>query len=471
MKETIKAGIGGYAFTFDVDAYQALNTYLENLKEYFRDKEDGQEILIDIESRMSELLQLKAKSANDIITLSDAENIMEIMGNPIDFADGDENQIKNDQPSGKKKENPLFEKKLYRDMDHSVLGGVCSGLGQYFRIDPVIIRIVYTLSVILSNQISHRFSMFLFLTYFVLWIAMPKAKTIVQKISMTGQNPSIEGIETGDLKYQEIRGSGLGRTLGKIMKVFCGIILYMIGIGIALSAFFILFFPSILDLPSIKEFLESNALYTSDIIISGTISWLAPAFMVIYFAIRLMTKITARDFVILGITFAIWIMACTYLGVLGSKVAMDYKNQASYNDKFIPAIQPDTLHIRLDDEFKYAETVFDSNQLYMIDGSPKSWFIIPSIEVRKDSIYKEIEIEVIKRAFAKNRNTAEEKAKNATLEFQGQSNSLTIKPHLYNRHNLWDREIFSITVYCPENKTVVVDGPLQRRSHWHFITD
>ncbi len=465
MKETIKAGIGGYAFTFDVDAYQALNAYLENLKVYFQNKNDGQEILEDIEGRMSELLQLQAKKTGNIITLSDAQHIMEIMGNPVDFADGEETDPDSNSTTNKKKDIPRFEKKLYRDTDHSVLGGVCSGLGQYFRVDPVIIRIIYVLSVILSHNVSHRLSGIIFISYFVLWIVMPKAKTIAQKIAMSGQNPSIEAIESGNLKYQEMRGGGLSRTLGKIIKIFAGIILYLIGISIILSAFFALFFPSIIDFPSIKDFLEANALYSNDILVAGSVIWLIPAFMVIYLAIKLMTKFTARDLIVIGLAFIVWLGACSYIGVLGVKFSKDYKNEASYNEKFISAISSDTVRIRLGDVYKFAESTFDSNELYMLDGSPKSWFLIPRVEIIKDSTYKNIEVEVKKKAFARSYQMAEEKAKGANLEIKEQNTDLIINPHIYNKNNLWDREVFRITIYCPDNKTIIVEEPLQRKTY------
>ncbi|HOK16904.1 MAG TPA: PspC domain-containing protein, partial [Defluviitoga tunisiensis] len=34
-------------------------------------------------------------------------------------------------------------KKLYRSRDNKVLAGVCGGIGEYFEIDPVIIRLIW----------------------------------------------------------------------------------------------------------------------------------------------------------------------------------------------------------------------------------------------------------------------------------------------------------------------------------------
>ncbi|MDU1905573.1 MAG: PspC domain-containing protein [Dysgonomonas sp.] len=471
MKETIKASIGGYAFTLDIDAYELLNTYLDNLKAYFGKKNDGSEILTDIEYRMSELLQMKANSPTDIITLSDAQHIIEIMGNPVDFDDAEETiesgstseNKENTSSINKKKES----KKLYRDTDHAVLGGVCSGLGHYFNLDPVLVRVIYALSFFIS-MISSKIAFFdklsflIFISYFVLWIAMPAAKTFNQKLAMSGQDPSIEGIETGNFKVKKARGSGLGRALGKLLKAFIIFILSMVGVSLLLSAFFTLFFPSVISFPSIKDFLETNGLFTYNIVASITLVWLIPALMIIYFVIRLLTKFNMRDLVVLGIAFVVWLGVCLYIGSWGVKLSKDYKHKANYTQKYIPSVESDTVHIKLGEQYKYAETVFDSNQLYMIDEEPKSWFLMPKVEIIKDTLYKKIEIDIQKTAFDRSWQAAQDKAEKANFRIKEQGTSLLLKPELYSKDNHWDREIFKVIVYCPENAEIKVDRPLKQ---------
>ncbi len=59
-----------------------------------------------------------------------------------------------------------MEKRLYRSSKDRMLGGVCGGLGEYFDIDPVIVRIVFVV-LALANGIG-------ILAYLVLWIVMPQ---------------------------------------------------------------------------------------------------------------------------------------------------------------------------------------------------------------------------------------------------------------------------------------------------------
>ena len=58
-------------------------------------------------------------------------------------------------------------KKLYRDSKNKKLGGVCSGLGDYFNIDPVIIRLAFLLLIFAGGGIA----------YLVAWIIVPE-KTV-----------------------------------------------------------------------------------------------------------------------------------------------------------------------------------------------------------------------------------------------------------------------------------------------------
>lgn len=467
MKETVKASIGGYAFILDVDAYQVLNSYLENLKVYFRNKSDGAEIISDIEARMSELLLLKISQPSDIITHSDAVSIIEVMGNPADFVDSPDEDADQQQPVSSPNKTPI-EKKLYRDKSNAILGGVCSGLGQYFRVDPVIVRIIYGLSFIIANSIYDKLSLIIFMSYILLWIAMPQAKTFKQKLAMSGQDPSIiEGLESGSLKTKEMRGSGLGRILKKLLKVMLGLFLICVSLCVLLGAFVGFFYPSVLGVPSVSDLLESSGLFTPDIVVSMTLLWVIPVFMIMFSVIRLLIRFTTRDFLILGIAFVVWIGVCLNLGVRGAKYAKDYKHEAHVTEKYTPAIESDTLYIRLDDEYKLAEMVLDTKELYMIDGETKSWFVNPVVQVRKDSVYKNIEIEINKTAFGRSWKVAEDKAKNAKIELREDSSAIYLKPHLYNKYNLWDRELFEFVIYCPENKTVILDYLMTGRfSNW-----
>ena len=62
------------------------------------------------------------------------------------------------------------EKRLYRNPQGKVVGGVCTGLGVYFKLDYTIIRIVWLLMVLFGG--------FGVLLYLICWIIIPEKQLI-----------------------------------------------------------------------------------------------------------------------------------------------------------------------------------------------------------------------------------------------------------------------------------------------------
>lgn len=467
MKETIKASIGGYAFTLDADAYEILKSYLDNLKLHFENKEDGHEIISDIEARMCELLQMKASKGESIITIEDAGSIIEIMGNPVDFEEEATESTNNDSNDRfQKPENGPINKKLYRDTENGILGGVCAGLAKYFHLDVVFVRISYAASIALAGFVLDKLGGYLFLSYFLLWVAMPKAKTFTQKLAMSGEDPSIEAIENRTAKITRRKESRIGTAIGSVIRAVSGTIVFMIGIAIALAGGLAIFFPAALDLPSISELSRIFGLYSGNMNIALAIMWFLPAACLIYLAIIIYTKITTKDFVIFGIAFLIWIGACTYLGVVSAKQAKNYKEHAEVTEKVNINTTSDTLYIQLHKDVQNAYRWNNKdNELYTLDGNPKSWFIFPKVQINQDTIYKNFEIKIKKTAFEKNYQSAKTKATEARLNYSIQDSLILINPHLYNGNNPWNREFFEVEINCPVNKTVIIDEPISYRHH------
>ncbi|PXV67456.1 phage shock protein PspC (stress-responsive transcriptional regulator) [Dysgonomonas alginatilytica] len=470
MKETIKASIGGYAFTLDADAYEILKSYLDNLKLHFENKEDGTEIIADIEARMCELLQMKASKSENIITLEDANSIIGIMGNPVDFEEEATDTDNNSQPE--KPENTTIRKKLYRDKENGVLGGVCAGLAKFFHLDPVIVRVAYAASIALAGFATDKLAGYLLASYFLLWIAMPKARTMAQKLAMSGEDPSIEAIENRTAKIPRKRESHMGSVLGSIIKAVCGTIIFMIGIGIILLGGFAIFFPAIVDLPSVGDFLIIFGFYSSNINIALAILWFLPAICLIYLGIIIYTKITPKDFVIFGIAFLIWIGAGSYIGIISTKQAKNYYEDADFTERVHINTTSDTLHVRLHPDLQSAyHWGKNENELYTLDGDPKSWFVFPKVRVNQDTIYKNFEIKIKKTAFDRSFQAAKAKATDAKFSYNIHDSLVLLKPHLYNRNHPWNRELFEIEINSPLNKTVIIDEPINYRHHFSDYWD
>jgi hypothetical protein len=133
MNKTTSINLGGYFFHIDEDAFRKLSNYFDAVKRSL--SPDGrEEIINDIESRISELFTEKLGSTKQVIGLKEVDDIITIMGQPEDYKIEDESP-KNDFQSNYTSTGSI--KKLYRDKDNSFLGGVLSGLGHYLGVDPL----------------------------------------------------------------------------------------------------------------------------------------------------------------------------------------------------------------------------------------------------------------------------------------------------------------------------------------------
>ena len=181
MKITENINLAGLIFTIDQDALIKLQHYLNSIERFFAIKEEGKEVVADIEGRISELFGTKINKSKEVINIEDVNQIIEIMGMPEDFMD----EI---QPEPRKRTYHYHnnQKKLYRDPDDKVLAGVSSGLGAYFNLDPVLFRVLFVLAVIFTGIGV--------LVYIILWIVIPEANTFAQKLEMKGYQANVSNI-------------------------------------------------------------------------------------------------------------------------------------------------------------------------------------------------------------------------------------------------------------------------------------
>ena len=171
MKKTLTINLANQVFHIDEDAFFRLREYLDRIEGHFSDKDERKDIISDIESRISELFSQRINPQKQVIIIQDVEEIIRIMGDPVEIGGEKQAETQDNSPASK-------PKRLYRDPDNRVLGGVCGGIGQYFKIDSLIVRIIF-LVVFFGFGIG-------LLIYIILWIVVPEARTTAQKLEMRG---------------------------------------------------------------------------------------------------------------------------------------------------------------------------------------------------------------------------------------------------------------------------------------------
>ena len=246
MNEIKKCSISGVGFTFEKVAYERLNNYLASLKKAYANNPDSEEILADIEARIAELILSAQNDAQCVVTLPIIENIIEQLGSP-EAISGEESKATNNTES-------RSPRRLYRDLENAKLGGVCAGLAKHFGVDAVWIRLAMAsplILVVIGAPFLHWLSTLggnlcavFFITYLILWFAIPEAKSARQKLEAEGKPISASTIANRQGATQEEQAKSsvasavttFGRFMVIVMKVLLGLLLF----PVTFVAFFLL---------------------------------------------------------------------------------------------------------------------------------------------------------------------------------------------------------------------------------------
>ena len=213
MKKTYNINISGNVFTIDDDAYTLLNDYLETLDHVFHDS-GNDEIIPDIENRISEIFSLLVAEGKSVITLQDVESVIARIGKPEELVEVSVNESVKDTEDGKEQivddidvdeqivpppytgpvtDGTKTKKKLFRDSKEGMLGGVCAGLSHYLDFDVTWIRLI-AVGIVFLSFFSFISVVALPIVYIVLWIVLPNATTPLQRMQMKGDVPTLSNI-------------------------------------------------------------------------------------------------------------------------------------------------------------------------------------------------------------------------------------------------------------------------------------
>ncbi|MBN1651124.1 MAG: PspC domain-containing protein [Bacteroidales bacterium] len=207
MKKTFSININGQLFNIDEDAFEKLNDYLKTLKKHFKDTEGGEDIVNDIEARIAEILKSRLNDIQQIVVLSDVDFCIETLGQPFEMDEESDNET---YANGKRS---YSKKRIFRDPDNQIIGGVASGLAAYFNMDPVIIRLIFILTILIGGVGI--------VVYLTLWILTPLATTTAEKIEMSGENVDIQSIEKKvreELERLKIKIQDFSNEAGDVIK-------------------------------------------------------------------------------------------------------------------------------------------------------------------------------------------------------------------------------------------------------------
>ena len=212
MKKTFTANLNGTVFHIEEDAYDQLQRYLANIRAKFSGSAEAEEIMADIEARIAELFTERLQS-RQAVSMSDVDHVKQVMGQPEDYVDADGPEAPADTAERAYHQyGPRRRKRLFRDPDDRWVGGVISGLANYFGTDPMWFRIAFIVVVIAGWGSP-------VLIYLIMWALVPEAVTAAEKLEMQGEDVTVENIKRKFDEGAERFKSGAEKVAGEAREM------------------------------------------------------------------------------------------------------------------------------------------------------------------------------------------------------------------------------------------------------------
>lgn len=505
MKKTFSINIAGQIFHIDDDAYELLQQYLTSLKHHFENKEGGAEIIEDIESRISELLAERVSASKQVVVYLDVKEIIDQLGQPFEIDDENNQQTEEAKNEEHKNSYTKKQKRLYRDSDHKVIGGVCSGLGAYFNIDPVIIRIGFALAFLIAGSS--------FWVYLILWIAIPEARTTAEKLEMTGDPVNVDNIEKKiktefeDLKkrfgtYKDEAKDVVNnikrntppkstfdnlmstivevlKHIGRAFSILFGVFFVFIGAVIAI-ALAVSMFPSsdsiyisfngiqTLSIPQLLE-LVLNSSESLTLAIFGLATFIGlPMLMLIYSGVKLIFNLKVQvKFLGLSV-FLTWLFSAILLTIIGANVLIDMSKSDTISNSF-ELNQPinKTLYLQLSADTIPQPIVLDEEcenfPIFMSEKIDQKRFYGAPELVFKQSVDSNYKVVVNRSARGKNLFIGHNRANAIQYTVRQNGDSLVLNPlYLWSIGEVWRGHSVQVVIYCPKDKNIHIGSSLAK---------
>jgi len=477
MNKTVNINLGGMFFHIDEDAYQKLSRYFEAIKRSLNNSTGQDEIIKDIEMRIAEIISEKHTHDKQVINSKEVDEIIVIMGQPEDYRIEDDGQpaassTAYDQPSGKRL------KKLYRDTEKGMVGGVATGLGHYFGIDAVWIKILFLIFVFFGFGTG-------IIAYFVLWIVTPAAVTTAEKLEMRGEPVTISNIEKKvreefenvSEKFKNANYGHMGNqaktgaervannvldVLGKIFKAFAKVLGAFIVVFCAfmLVAGFISLFTlgssTFIDVPWHK-YAEAVNYTNMPLWLVATLGFLAlgiPTFFLLILGLKLLViNLKSIGNIAKYTLLALWLIAVGILIVLGIKQATEIGYDGMTVEKQTINVMPnDTLYVKFRYNDYYAKDFRHNEFEFMQDEKGNDVLYSNNVHLRIQSTDEKLPyLQIEKVARGKSLSDARKRSEKIRYGFAIDGNKLTLDNYLITQiENKFRKQEVEIYLFVPQ---------------------
>ncbi|MBF0598207.1 PspC domain-containing protein [Faecalibacter rhinopitheci] len=359
MDKTVSISLGGFSFVVEEIAYSKLRTYLQDVKNSLHGTEGIDDIIEDVEIRISELFRDRLKF-REVVSDDDVNFVIATMGHPNQYRVEDEEAESTSthstytQSSFETKNN----KRLFRDPDDKIITGLSAGLAHYLGLDPWAVRATWLVLGILGIFTGISFFLVV-LCYFILLIFVPKATTTSEKLQMYGKPANIESFKKNAEVASEavISGSrelsnklgGVFGAFGKFLLWFVGFIITSIGVGLIIGGC-ALAFTTWTDIPTeLFGYMVEDQWMSVATKILGGILMIIPGILITILGVRCFTRVKTSKALIIA-SIVIWFIALFAIIGISLNTASRFRSDVEFVKDETLTVSSDTLIVQFKDQ-------------------------------------------------------------------------------------------------------------------------
>jgi phage shock protein PspC (stress-responsive transcriptional regulator) len=479
MDKTININIAGTLFQIDEDAFRILRDYLQAINNRFRNVQGGNETIEDLETRISEIFQSQ-KGLAGVITKENVESMISIIGKPEDF---DVNEEKTEQQT-----YSTHKKRMYRNPDDKIIGGVCSGVGAYLDTDPVLFRILFVIFLLFFGVG--------FLLYLVLWIALPEATTEAKKREMYGNSYhssySVNMQPDGSYSNRYDSSAKIGnafnevfRAIGSVIWVIFRIFMIIMGIVLVVTGFltvvsllmvFVFKIPSafsndafdstLIWFPDFLDYIVNPAMAPWIIALSLLVVIL-PMLALIYWGVKMIFWFKAKDGIVSLVGFLVWVASATALTIILFNEGISFRESARTSSQEVLTQPHDTIFIMSGQkvsDLKYDKqfSVPDDEYSVFMDDETKKIYICPDLRFRIIDD-EDAKIEIRKRSSGRTRTDAARKSESLGYNYRISNDTLYLDEYFtLPAKAKWSADFVTINLFLPENTVLYFENSTEK---------
>ncbi len=474
MNKTVTASLAGLVFHIEEHGYEKLLAYLKEVRTRLGNDEDADEILKDIESRIAELFIERTADRREVVEDKDVEEVIAIMGAPADYGDA----IENDPDPQQFAQAAEGSRKIYRDTDDKMLGGVCSGIANYFGWEVTWVRLGFLAMLFFAGTGV--------MLYIALWIILPLASTTAEKLEMKGQTVNAQNIKDHFKQFQkEVQdlgsstnkrkikdaGNQLFSSFGKIVAIFFLIMsamaLLILGYWVFTKDFIFSITNTGVNGLSMSEFMQVMFTPNQNLLLTiGVICvFVGPVISMIAFAIKLFFNIKQNNkvaYIMSGATFALGVILLsvfTTFALRERSASHETVERIDIEDHY------DIVHLDIFEDNHFSNDFTDSEdyffELIEKDGDEVhlGW---PTLDIYS-SDGDNIELIVTKSARGKTKREAISNATSIRYPVQINRNKITVSPFFtFDLENRYKDQDINVILKIPNGTKVQLSEKMSR---------